>query len=86
MRWPGEEEEKTEKSKWWGAVWPVLCEKKMIWPGEDGEAVECCGERLEKKSKKKGGEAGRLSLIQGEKNSKTGLTAALPPLCEGRKN
>lgn len=41
VRWPGEEEEKTEKSKWWGAVWPILCEeeKKVRWPGEDGEAT-----------------------------------------------
>ena len=79
MRWPGEEEEKTEKSKWWGAVWPVLCEKKMRWPGEDGEAVECCGERLEKKSKKKGAKAGRLSLIQGEKKFKNEANGCSPP-------
>lgn len=40
VRWPVEEEEKTGKSKWWGAVWPVLCEEeKNDSPGEDGEAT-----------------------------------------------
>ena len=51
----------------------------MRWPGEDGEAVKCCGERLEKKSKKKGAKAGRLSLIQGEKKFKNEANGCSPP-------